>query len=786
MTRRTFTVDAKLLRELGARLVGRPHIALAELIKNSYDADARHVEISFTRDRIRVVDDGHGMDEDAFLGRWMRIGTTAKLKDRISPALERSLTGSKGVGRLSAQLLADSLELRSVALVRPSSLVSARRPVLEPQVHARIHWPTELTKADLTQVAVDVWTGEPAGEFAAGSRHGTTVELTALTADWDAEAFRALAREIWALQPPFDVPPDESKAFTVTLDTPFADIQESFESQMTALMDIAAATVTGQLLAPGKVCPRNAERFALPTRTGAADEDGEVTRGGSADDAGPDAGDVPKAGPVRTPAKARQLLVTVRVLGAEPQRYVIEIPDCQIADLDFQIRVFDLHYRQPKGIKVDVARRYLAEFGGVHLYDSRFRLPYYGPEMDWLRLELDHARRISRSQLVPEHLQVRNAMQDLPSNKRVFGAVNISTSAEQRAALEAARRPTDALAIQITRDRLVDNLAFAQLTRAVRLSVHLYALVRAKTKARRQLRPRGGVRPDSSAAIRNASEVVDALRPTLPEQDYQSLKDTLDAVAEDLSTQRREARAYASLLGALATAGMTSLAYEHEVSKQRDGIASVARNLQRLTARAPAELQPSLNTETQRLLGWKERLNRIRALFRPLLEEESRTAVARYKAAKVVHEAVETIMVLARATEVDESGVPADLVLPMGSYAAWTAILQNLLTNALRATLEARPSLVAIDGGRSNGRAWLRVQDNGQGMDLSDAERLFMPFERGPEEPSRTERAASLGLGGSGLGLTIVRMITDELGCSVAFVEPADDWSTAVRVEWRE
>lgn len=35
-----FTVDAVLLKELGERLVGKPHIALAELVKNAYDADA--------------------------------------------------------------------------------------------------------------------------------------------------------------------------------------------------------------------------------------------------------------------------------------------------------------------------------------------------------------------------------------------------------------------------------------------------------------------------------------------------------------------------------------------------------------------------------------------------------------------------------------------------------------------------------------------------------------------------------------------------------------------------
>lgn len=45
--RANFTVDAALLRELGERLVGKPHIALAELVKNSYDADATEVVIRF-------------------------------------------------------------------------------------------------------------------------------------------------------------------------------------------------------------------------------------------------------------------------------------------------------------------------------------------------------------------------------------------------------------------------------------------------------------------------------------------------------------------------------------------------------------------------------------------------------------------------------------------------------------------------------------------------------------------------------------------------------------------
>ena len=51
-----FTVDSELLRELGERLVGRQYIALAELVKNSFDADATRVEIRIQDDSIEVSD----------------------------------------------------------------------------------------------------------------------------------------------------------------------------------------------------------------------------------------------------------------------------------------------------------------------------------------------------------------------------------------------------------------------------------------------------------------------------------------------------------------------------------------------------------------------------------------------------------------------------------------------------------------------------------------------------------------------------------------------------------
>lgn len=114
-----FTVDSAVLRELGERLVGQAHIALAELIKNSYDADARVAEVTILQDRIIVADDGHGMSRGAFRDYWMRIGSTHK-EGLTSTHLNRPLTGSKGIGRLAAQFLAHRVRLPTAPIEEPS------------------------------------------------------------------------------------------------------------------------------------------------------------------------------------------------------------------------------------------------------------------------------------------------------------------------------------------------------------------------------------------------------------------------------------------------------------------------------------------------------------------------------------------------------------------------------------------------------------------------------------------------------------------------------------------
>ena len=105
-----FQADSALLKELGEALVGQAHIALAELVKNAYDADATRCQVTIDEDQIVVEDNGHGMSEREFLDHWMTIGTRHKQETGTSRRFKRQVTGSKGVGRLAAQFLAHNLE----------------------------------------------------------------------------------------------------------------------------------------------------------------------------------------------------------------------------------------------------------------------------------------------------------------------------------------------------------------------------------------------------------------------------------------------------------------------------------------------------------------------------------------------------------------------------------------------------------------------------------------------------------------------------------------------------
>lgn len=110
---------ARLIQTIGSDLIGDSYAALVELVKNSYDADATNVIITFKYSKIEkddaliisIKDDGHGMDFDTVINKWLVPATNDKLKRKLSKKRSRVLQGRKGIGRFAASILGQEMTL---------------------------------------------------------------------------------------------------------------------------------------------------------------------------------------------------------------------------------------------------------------------------------------------------------------------------------------------------------------------------------------------------------------------------------------------------------------------------------------------------------------------------------------------------------------------------------------------------------------------------------------------------------------------------------------------------
>ena len=94
-------------------------------------------------------------------------------------------------------------------------------------------------------------------------------------------------------------------------------------------------------------------------------------------------------------------------------------------------------------------------------------------------------------------------------------------------------------------------------------------------------------------------------------------------------------------------------------------------------------------------------------------------------------------------------------------------ILLNLASNAIRYTVEGS---VTFELQRDNGKVGIVVADTGVGISPDDLERIFDRFQR-------AERSRSRAHGGTGLGLTIARMLAELQGGSISVASTPDEGS---------
>lgn len=201
-----FRPRARLLQLLGDELIGSSRLAVFELVKNAYDADAELVTITLSKlntskASITVEDDGVGMSVAIVRDIWLVLGhdhRAIQKNSNIRTALNRLPLGEKGLGRFAVHKLGDHVKLVTRAAGQPECVVD-------------FDWSKLMDQEFLDQAMVPVVSRVP--EVFTGKRTGTQITIENLrNSNWSRGDVRRLLRQITSISTPFGKGPDRFRA----------------------------------------------------------------------------------------------------------------------------------------------------------------------------------------------------------------------------------------------------------------------------------------------------------------------------------------------------------------------------------------------------------------------------------------------------------------------------------------------------------------------------------------------------------------------------------------------
>lgn len=187
-----FRPRARLLRILGEELIGDEIVAIMELVKNAYDADAENVLVELNNVKtddgeIIITDDGCGMAMDIVVNSWMQMGTSFKRKRQFSDTKKRRVLGEKGVGRFAVDKLGQILELHTKT--KKSTKV----------IYASFDWSQYDKELFLDEITHRI---EEVGPIRI-KKHGTILHIKKLRSKWDEKMVEKLNLSLLKIISPF-------------------------------------------------------------------------------------------------------------------------------------------------------------------------------------------------------------------------------------------------------------------------------------------------------------------------------------------------------------------------------------------------------------------------------------------------------------------------------------------------------------------------------------------------------------------------------------------------------
>ena len=831
-----FNIDSRLLYQLGENLVTNRAVALAELVKNSYDADALSAVVQMENIKnpggtIVVKDNGSGMTLSIFKKTWMRIATIDKEENPFSKKYKRKRAGEKGIGRFACRRLSKRLTIKSVAETENGH---------KEELNATFDWTVFTPGSDVDKIPVKYNTKPVDNKIPTG----TTLILEDTNESWNTKDIKQLRNELTELFSPI----------TFKLESELKEAPEKYDPGFNPEF------ICHEF--PGKEEPLD-ETFlknAWAKLIGFVDEEGFATY---------------------------KIEVIKPMINKIERTFKRDKAFKYLKNTKLEVYIFSYSKKFFRGSEWGKSKSESIgrERGGIKVYADNFRVFGYGVKGDdWLRLDYDRARSIGGvDKEVTGYTEEDNKRPGLRlfMNRSLFGHVVFI------------KNDNTMLKITVNRERLTNNEAFEELRNFVRLGVDfstvLYANEVSKRreekrkkreaedeerrrveeearrkaeedrrraeeiarkaeeerrkaeeiarKAEEERRKAEEEREKAEEARRKAEEArrkaeeearksteettwkkaEEALRKEKErlkaeeearikekevkkrvEEEIKKAEETarkaeeerrraeeeikkaeegrIKAKEEELQRKGEKYELETLLLRVLASTGTLILMFSHQLQELIEQMEEMNTNFTSIIKKLPEEERVNYNNVTE---SFRTRIEMIKELGKFLgltIGVESRQEKKEW----VLHPIVENVFRPFN-LYLEEFGikycnsVPDNLRSPKMYRSVLVAVLYNLLSNAVKAVKGEQDRRIEVTGFEEDGFVHILFLDSGRGLDKSLREIVFEPFE------SYSEPDLKFG-SGTGLGLKIVRDLIRAHDGDVQFIDAPENWRTCVEI----
>lgn len=719
-----FSVDAGVIDRLGNELVARQETAVSELVKNSYDADAVTVNLSFYSSnevggRLIISDDGVGMTREQLINGFMRISSTDKIENPFSEKFKRKRAGQKGIGRFAVQRLGEKLKIVTQTKNSDEALKLA------------IDWNDYQSNIDLYGISNALETTKKQRES------GTTLIIDGLRDRWSEAAIKRIYRYVSDILQPF---PLSNKVPNDIITG--KEIDPGFKAYFYQLPD----GINRKKISDDKIMIYN---HATACIDGMIDEEG----------------------------KGYYSIISDKLdfsyegrIGIEPEND--ESLFDKIRNVNF--RAFYFIYNSDLIPKMqETAIRKLANIsGGIRLYRNGFRvLPYGEPGDDWLSLDLSTRRR----SLLPVH-----------ANFNFFGFVEIDDKSgyfEETSSREGLMENGSFIQLQNFVYRTIASavIKIAE-KRNVKVATNQKHDEDGKWEAiEYRIKNIAFTLDELDKALESEGSNIVAKRRR--KKKIANLKKEIDEVEKLQKSEREKLIKERSMLRVLSSVGLTVGQFVHEIKYYLDNISADINFLSKKLDSQTQELQRVMildknfavfktymsyfdNVVSQNVVR-KIKPIELRTVVRPFVNSMKEDAI---KSGIIFTEPIYRSFGL--------------YTKPMHP-SEWSSILFNFYTNSKKAIKQtvSRNGKIGIECGQENGLVYLEFSDTGIGIPKESEEEIFTEFFTTTSQIDFKDFDENIQISGTGLGLKIVKDIVKSYRGNIAVVSPKEDYSTCIRVE---